>query len=456
MALVYRLIRATLGVVAACVVSSGCAAPAGGSRLARDENRKMDTLTRCGEELEREASQPILVARSQIPEVLPPVRLGAPSTQPPPIAAPSSPAGEKFAPAEGIRIPDSIAKPPVAAAAATEPILPKSAVKPLPNSSAAKPLPKLEGDAQVRIVASIGNNPIYESEVREAVYQRIAEFAHLADSQRVIKEHEIFRQELRKIIERELVLDEMTAALSARKQTAMLGKFKEAAGKEASARLQQFKKERGIPSDAEFRAVLRSQGLTLSGIRRQIERSFMMSNYLHEKLSPNMDKLSLSDMREYYAAHLKDFRAEDGVKWQDLFVLKERFKTPEEARQYAFNLAARAGRGDDFVKLVAEFGMGDSKLRNGAGVGEKAGEIFPQELEPTILALKQGQVTVKETESGYHVLRIVERTYAGPRPYDEKLQGEIRRTLQNEIFEREAKQFIDTLWKRTQPQIWEN
>ena len=32
--------------------------------------------------------------------------------------------------------------------------------------------------------------------------------------------------------------------------------------------------------------------------------------------------------------------------------------------------------------------MGDSKLRNGAGVGEKPGEIFPQELEATILALK--------------------------------------------------------------------
>jgi parvulin-like peptidyl-prolyl isomerase len=104
---------------------------------------------------------------------------------------------------------------------------------------------------------------------------------------------------------------------------------------------------------------------------------------------------------------------------------------------------------------VADYGMGDSKLRNGAGVGTKAGEIFPPELEPTILALKQGQVAVKETETGYHILRVAERTYAGPRPYDEKLQAEIRRRLQNEIFEREAKRFVDTLWKRVQPQIWD-
>lgn len=439
MALAHRFIVSASG-LAIVAAMAGCTSPAGGSRLARDENRKMDTLIRCGEELEREASRPILVARSQSPEVLPPVRLGSPT-------APSTPATSN-SPAEDIRLPDNVASPRITPATSTEPILP-----PPPDSATAPP--KLEGDSQVRIVASIGNNPIYESEVREAVYQRMGEFVRLADSDRAVKERTIFREELRKIIERELVLDDMAATLSARKQSAMLAKFREAAGKEADARLREFKKERGIPSDAEFRTILRSQGLTLAGIRRQIERGFMMQTYLRERLSPNLDNLSLADMREYYSAHLADFKAEDGVKWQDLFVLKERFKTPDEARQYAMNLAARAGRGEDFVKLVADYGMGDSKIRNGAGVGEKPGEIFPQELEPTILALKQGQVTVKETESGYHILRVAERSYAGPRPYDEKLQAEIRRRLQNEIFEREAKRFVDTLWKRTQPQIWD-
>jgi hypothetical protein len=442
MALAHRFVVSAGGFAIAAALA-GCTSPAGGSRLARDENRKMDTLIRCGEELEREASRPILVARSQSPEVLPPVRLGTPAvpTNPHSQSAPNSPA-------EDIRLPDSVVPPKVTPAGSTEPIPPVTANPPTP-------IPKLEGDAQVRIVASIGNNPIYESEVREAVYQRMGEFVRLSDSQRAVKEHEIFREELRKIIERELVLDDMAATMSAHKQSAMLAKFRETAAKEADSRLREFKKERGIPSDAEFRTILRSQGLTLAGIRRQIERGFMMQTYLRERLAPNMDNLSLADMREYYSAHLADFKAEDGVKWQDLFVLKEQFKTPDEARQYAMNLATRAGRGDNFVKLVADYGMGDSKLRNGAGVGEKPGEIFPQELEPTILALKQGQVTVKETESGYHILRVSERTYAGARPYDEKLQAEIRRRLQNEIFEREAKRFVDTLWKRTQPQIWD-
>lgn len=420
----------------------GCSTPRSGSQLARDENRKMDTLTRCAEELEQEAKQPTLVVRSQGPEVLPPVKLGTPV--PPTSAKPNGPV-----PATGIRLPD-IKTPvtPVGGTTAEPPIPSKPTIDPSTS------VQKLEGDTQVRIVASLGNNPIYESEVREAVYQRIGEFVRLSGSEREARERQIYREELRKIIERELVLDEMTAALTAKKQTAMLAKLHDAATKEADNRLREFKKDRGIPTDAEFRDVLKSQGLTFAGIRRQIERSFMMQTYMREKLSPMMDKVCLADLREYFAAHAAEFQAEDSVKWQDLYVAKDRFKSVDEARQYATALSARAAKGDDFVKLVAEYGMGDSKLRNGAGVGEKPGDIFPQELEQTILSLKAEQVTVRETETGFHVLRVAERNYAGTQPYTEKLQAEIRRKLQNQIFEREAKRLIDTLWKRSQPQIW--
>jgi peptidyl-prolyl cis-trans isomerase SurA len=428
-------------VIGAVFLAAGCTSGPG-SPQARDENRKMDCLTRSAQELEREASRPILVARSQSAEVLPPVRLGTPT----PTADPPAPAADKPAPATDIRLPD------------TTPIVPVSGTKPAPppeTPTAAVPTaPPMEGDPQVRIVASIGNNPIYESEVREAVYQRMGELIRLSESQRTVREKEIFREELKKIIERELVIDDMTAALTARKQTTALAKLRTEASKEAENRLKEFKKDRGIPNDTEFRTVLRGQGLTLAGIKRQIERGYMMQTYLRDKLSPKLDALGLADVREYYATHLKEFQAEDRVKWQDLFVLTERFKSAEEARQYANQLATRAGKGDDFAKLAAEFSMGDSKARNGAGIGDKPGEIFPQDLEPTILALKAGQITVKETETGLHIIRVAERTYAGPKPYDDKLQAEIRRKLQNQIYEREMRREIDTLWKRTQPQIW--
>lgn len=444
--------------LAAALFAAGCCGSGPGSQQARDENRKMDTLTRLGQELERDAAaRPVLVARSQAPTVLTPVRLGtpvAPAAPIPPAPPVPAPAGAA-APAGDIRLPDltpaagtAPTTPPVSTAVATEPIPAAS-----PPADAPAPL-RLAGDAQVRIVASIGNNPIYESEVREAVYQRSFDFVRLAGAQRAAREREVFREELRKIIEREMVLDEMAAQMGKNKQGAMLGKLKEAAGKEADARLREVKKEHGIPSDEDFKTALRAQGLTLSGIRRQIERTFMMQTFLRQKLEPYLEKVGLAELREYYAAHPDEFKSEDKVKWQDLFVLAERFNSRAEAKQYADHMAARAARGEDFAKLAGEYSMGDSKFRNGAGVGEKPGEVFPQDLEPTVLALKQGQVTVRETETGYHVVRVAERAYAGVKPYDDKLQADIRRRLQNQIYEREVRRYTDTLWKRIQPQIW--
>jgi peptidyl-prolyl cis-trans isomerase SurA len=449
--------RPATALVAAGLLAGLAGCTGSGSPQAREENQKMDTLTRCGEKLDREAGKPILFARSQGPvEELPPVRLGNPTVAGAPPAAPAIPpplpGTSDPAQAEGIRPPGDLSPPPM-----TSPtVIPAAGTAPaLPPGPAAAPAPlKLEGDAQVKIVASIGNNPIYDSEVREAVYQRLGDLMRAPESQRAAREKELYREELRKIIDRELVIDELTATLLKNKQGAALDKLKEAAAKEADQRLKDFKKDRGIPSDEIFRDALRSQGLTVGGIRRQIQRNFMMQMYLREKMNPYMDKIGLSDVREYYAAHPDEFKSEDRVKWQDLFVQLDRFKTPDEARQYAAGMASRAAKGADFAKLAGESGMGDSKFRNGAGIGEKAGEIFPADLEPTILALKQGQITVKETETGLHVIRIAERTYAGVRPYDEKVQLEVKRRLQAQIYDREVKRLLDTLWKRTQPQLW--
>lgn len=474
MALVGRPAGTALGAIMLAAGLVGCCGP--GSEQARDENRKMDALSRCGKELEREqVAPPVLVARSQGPAVeeLPPVRLGNPTpmttTPAIPTAAPvltAAPPIDPVAPAEGIRAPDVHAPPgtpPVTPVGATGPVLPPGppAADPIPvipapaaPGSPTPPVLKHEGDTQVRIVASIGNTPIYESEVREAVYQRIGELMRLPESQRAAREKEMFKEELRKLIDRELVIDELVATLKEHKQQAALNKLQDAATKEAEQRLKEFKKDRGIPSDEVFKEALQAQGLTMSGIRRQIERGFMMQAYLREKMLPYMDKIGLTDVREYYAAHADEFQAEDRVKWQDLFVAFDRFKTQDEARQYAAGLAARAARGSDFAQLATDYGMGDSKFRKGAGIGEKSGEIFPADLEPTILALKAGQITVKETEAGLHVLRVADRTYAGLKPYDEKLQAEVKRKLQNQIYDREVRRMLDGLWKRTQPQIW--
>lgn len=419
------------------IAVSGFAGCNGAASLVRDDHQKVKTTEVASID---PMVQPNLV-RAQAPEVLPPVRIGRPQPDVPGRAT--------------IADPIDVSQPPVPMA--TMPPAPNM-VRPASNRTpvAANGTPTVgeEGDTQVRIVASIGNNPIYESEVKEAVYQRLGDLLKLSDADRQVKQREMFREELRRIIERELVLEDMISTLTTRKQTAALNKLKEAASKDADAMLKMFKKERGVESDEDFRMILRSQGLTISGIRRQIERGTMMRIYMQEKVSRS-ENISLAEIREFYQANnSKEMQAEDSVKWQDLFVMTNKFPSPAEAKNYAMQLHAQVMKGEAFGPLAKKYGHGDSALRDGAGIGEKPGEIFPPDVEPTVLKLKAGQSTILETENGYHIIKVNERTVAGRRPLDEKLQNEIKRKIQAQNFEREAKRYIDTLWKRVQPQIW--
>src|SRR5258708_13742772 len=111
MPLVRRSSTVALGAALLAAGLAGCTGT--GSQQAREENQKMDCMTRCGKELERETGRPILLARSQGPDVqeLPPVRLGVPTAPPSTPAVPmlSPIGGDPGVPAEGIRSPDVLA-----------------------------------------------------------------------------------------------------------------------------------------------------------------------------------------------------------------------------------------------------------------------------------------------------------------------------------------------------------
>jgi hypothetical protein len=401
-----------LALVAGLLLGAGCAAPLGEQRNAQVQNQRMDTLDRCQEELARREPS---AARSQNPAALP----------------------------ADIKLPPDVAPP------ANAPPL-----QPVTNVSVDKPADALlQGEPQVRIVATIGTTPIYEREVREAVYQRLPELIGLPSHERKAKEKAMFREELKHIIERELVLDELFAMLKEKKQSAALKQLKEAAEKEAETRIHDIQKRAKLPSDEDLKQFFNSQGLTLSGIRRHFERSFMMSAYLGERLKPKVNSICFADIKDYYEEHPDEFQTGDRVKWQDLFIRVDRFKSPADAKLYADWLLKRMANGEDIAKLI-EFDQGDAKSRAGVGFGEERGKIFPPELEGAVFALKPGQATLADFGTGYHVIRVAEREFAGRRPFaDEQVQAEIRRRLQGAINQREYHKIVDSLWRRARPQI---
>ena len=254
---------------------------------------------------------------------------------------------------------------------------------------------------------------------------------------------------MQRLIERELVLEEATRRIRAIGKMQILADLEKEAKKEAEKQMREIKEKVKAKSDAEFKTMLEAQGLTESGMRRQFQRNFMMIEYVRNIVFPIANRIGLQQVRDYYEQHPNEFKTEDKVTWQDIFIDGSRFPTPAAARQYAASVLAQARAGKDFAALVMQHDNGDARLRHGTGLGQKHGEIVPPQVEPTVWSLKAGEVgPLVDMGFGYHIVRVAERQFAGRKPFDEACQQAIRKKLQGQIADREYKRMVDDLRKK--------
>lgn len=311
--------------------------------------------------------------------------------------------------------------------------------------------------ATVRIRARVNNMAILEEEIRDATLPILIQ---LSPSERAVREQAIINQELQKIIDRELIIQDLEARFGKQKKQ-YLDKLKEGAGKEFDKHLRAIKanyeKQTGKPlaSDDDLKKILLSQGVSFEGYRRQFERNFMSMEYLRARIFPIVQgSVGHQQIVDFYEQHAAEFEVPDSVDWQDIFVNASKFATRAEAHHFAVQLATRAQQGEDFARLAEQFDHGDSADRHGAGIGHRHGEIRPGELEPVLFNLKDGEVgPIVEIGTGFHVVRVVKRYHAGRKPLDDKTQSEIRKKLQYEVLDRETRRLVSELRRKASIEV---
>ena len=309
------------------------------------------------------------------------------------------------------------------------------------------------GEVAARIRATVNGKPILDEEVREAIYPYLLATQTLPEPERSQKRAEFFNQELQHLIEREVILQDMFGKLKDR--AVVLDKLKEAAGKEFDKKMREQRNRLKIKTDEELKAYLRTQGLTVEGVRRQMETSFMAMEYMRNRIMPSLDRAAtLEQIVEYYNKHPEEFEVQDSVTWQDIFIDAGKYPSREAARQAAEAIVAKARQGADFLQLVGQFDNGDSSYRNGEGWGHRHGEIKPPEAETILFKMTAGEIgpLVQQT-NGFHVIRLAKREYAGIKPFDENVQKSIRNKLEAEVWEREYKRLLADLKRRATIEI---
>jgi parvulin-like peptidyl-prolyl isomerase len=306
------------------------------------------------------------------------------------------------------------------------------------------PALKFRGEGAARIAALVNGEAILMEEVEAAAAQALAGAGTEA------RRAEILKDALNQVIDREVVWQDALARLNKGPGAKFLDKLKEVARQEFEKQwMQRFMRANHITSEEELKTFLRAHDMDFELFRRQWERNFLAMEYMRQRVESSINRIGHEQILEYYEKHSEEFKVEDKVEWQDLFIAAGQHPSRADARQLAAVLAERAGRGEDFARLAAEYDNGDAKYRGGEGQGSKRGEIRPPEAEPLLFQLRDGQVgPLIELPTGFHVIRLVKRTYAGMLPF-EKAQKPIRDKLRGEVFQREMKRIVGDLKRKS-------
>jgi parvulin-like peptidyl-prolyl isomerase len=202
-----------------------------------------------------------------------------------------------------------------------------------------------------------------------------------------------------------------------------------------------IKKDNNIASDADLQEQLRREGMTLSDLRRNIERQVLRRQVLQRELEGRMSVTEAEARAEYQKNRGQHERA-PSVTLRELVVKGE----DEAARIKAEDLVRRARGGEDFADLA----RANSSAGSAAGGGE-LGQVSRNDLAPdlarVVFALPRGGVTDPITvEKGFRILKVEERSEGGLVPFDQ-VKGEIMRRLQQEKASKEYETYIAGLRK---------
>lgn len=304
--------------------------------------------------------------------------------------------------------------------------------------------PGTRENRSARIRAVVNGEAILDEEVVAAAYQQLV-------GARTEKEKaDLLDQKLTELIDREVVLQDAVARLGNRGNGKIIKELQGYAEKEFERQwLHRMMRANKFEDPATFKQFLKDNGMPLDMVKRQWERNFIAMEYMRSRIEPHLNRIGHLQVAEYYEKHGNEFTIEDSLVWQDLFIANATHATPQAARQFAEALLARIRKGEDFAKLAKQYDNGDSSLRDNAeGIGRKRGDIKPAEAEPVLMNMKPGQSALVELSFGYHIVKLTEREHAGRRPFDEKVQKEIKDKLRNDVFTIEMKRLVNDLKRR--------
>jgi hypothetical protein len=266
---------------------------------------------------------------------------------------------------------------------------------------------------------------------------------------------QLTKREVAALLDRKLLYDEFSRNVPPenlpRLQESLLEPFQE---KEMPELMKQLK----VNTQLELERELTRLGSSLADVRRSFNERVIAAEWIRSKVKIN-EEVTPDEMVEYYQSHLADYDYPAQVRWEELMVLKSRFKQPGEA--YA-ELAHRNDvwrrnetqpvRGPAFTDVAKAKSDGFTAKEGGIQDWTSKGALRAVSIDQLLFTLEIGQMSpIVETENSFHIVRVLERKEAGREAFSE-VQGKIREKLKEERFQAGVEEYLGKL--RRDARIW--
>jgi parvulin-like peptidyl-prolyl isomerase len=204
--------------------------------------------------------------------------------------------------------------------------------------------------------------------------------------------------------------------------------------------IEQIRKENNIPDEEALKDQLKREGMTLSDLRRNIERSLLRQEVLRREVQPKIG-LTEADVRAEYEKRKDEFTRPAQVHLLEIVVPADAEDPPAAAREI---VAALRG-GADFATLARERSKAPS-----AAAGGELGKLDVKALAPSIRrateGLKPGEVSapIAMADGAQRIFKLVERSDEGVASFDD-VKTDLRKTIADSRFSTVYDEYIKDL-----------
>ena len=226
--------------------------------------------------------------------------------------------------------------------------------------------------------------------------------------------------------------------------------------------LTSMRKDQNLEDDKRFEAALKQEGMTISDIRRNVEKQFLLQQVQTEEFGGKL-QITEEEARLYYQANPKEFIEPATITLREILIevptttqqgrAMVNVGKDDEALKKAEAIRARLTAGEDFATVAAEVSASPSKANGGL-----VGPIATSELSPDLVTMldkmKPGEITQPiRAAKGYQILKLENSKPTTQRPFDavrdlvaDRVYQERSRTEMRKFIERVRRQAI-IVWK---------